>query len=151
MHEQTCLIEVVTEQTVAAITTLSLELWPNSNYDEEKSQWEELMHAADNYCAVAKIHDEYVGFIHISIRYDYVEGTEADNTAYLEGIYVSPNYRKKQIATALLASGEAWAKAKGLNQLASDTEIENQISQLFHQQAGFTEVSRLVCFVKTIQ
>ena len=39
----------------------------------------------------------------------------------------------------------------GLTHLASDTEMDNQISQLFHQQAGFREVSRLVCFIKTIQ
>jgi aminoglycoside 6'-N-acetyltransferase I len=150
MHEQTYSIELVSEQTVAALTILSLELWPDCDYDEEKNQWEQLMHSAKDYCALVKIDDAYVGFIHISIRYDHVEGAESNNTAYLEGIYVRPAYRKKQIATALLSSGEAWAVSKGLNQMASDTEIDNQISQLFHQQAGFREVSRLVCFIKTI-
>ncbi len=151
MNEQTCSIELVSNQTVASLTTLSLELWPDCNYDEEKSQWEELIHAQDHYCALAKMNHEYVGFIHISIRYDYVEGAESNTTAYVEGIYVRSAYRKKQIATALLSSGEVWAKSKGLHQLASDTEVDNQISQLFHQQLGFTEVNRIVCFIKTIQ
>lgn len=151
MYEQTYSIELVSEQTVAALTTLSLELWPDCDYDEEKNQREKLMHSAKDYCALVKIDGAYVGFIHISIRYDHVEGADSNNTAYLEGIYVRPAYRKKQIATALLSSGETWASSMGLTQLASDTEIDNQISQLFHQQSGFREVSRLVCFIKTIQ
>ena len=150
MNEQICSIELVSHQTIASLTALSIELWPECHYDKEKEQWEQLIHSPDNYCALAKINDAYVGFIHISIRHEYVEGTESSKTAYLEGIYVKPAFRKKQIATELLSSGEAWAKAKGLSQLASDTEIDNQISQLFHQQSGFEEVNRIVCFIKTI-
>ena len=51
---------------------------------------------------MVKIDDAYVGIIHISIRYDHVEGAESNNTAYLEGIYLRPAYRKKQIASAFV-------------------------------------------------
>lgn len=143
-------IEILSDNTIEHLTTLSLELWPECDYDEEKEQWQKLMHQADQYCALVKVNDTYVGFIHISTRYEYVEGADADKIAYLEGIYVKPAYRNHQIATSLLKSGEAWATSKGLNELGSDTEIDNQISQLFHQQAGFKEVNRIVCYMKTI-
>ena len=143
-------IVLLSDNTIDALTALSLELWPECDYDEEKEQWQQLMHAADQYCALAKVNDAYVGFIHISTRYEYVEGADTDKTAYLEGIYVKPIHRNQQIATLLLESGEAWARSKGLTELGSDTEIHNQISQLFHQQAGFKEVNRIVCYMKSI-
>ncbi len=143
-------IVLLSDNTIDALTSLSLELWPECNYDEEKEQWRRLMHTADQYCALAKVNDAYVGFIHISTRNEYVEGADTDKTAYLEGIYVKPTYRNQQIATSLLESGEAWARSKGLTELGSDTEIDNQISQLFHQQAGFKEVNRIVCYMKSI-
>lgn len=144
-------IVLLSDKTIDPLTALSLELWPECSYDEEKEQWQQLLHAADQYCALAKVNDIYVGFIHISIRYSYVEGADTDKTAYLEGIYVKPAYRNHQIATSLLKSGEAWARSKDITELGSDTEINNQISQLFHQQAGFKEVNRIVCYIKTIQ
>lgn len=150
MREQSCSIELVSDQTIRQLTTMSIELWPDCNYDEEKNEWQQLIHVKDHYCALAKLDGEYTGFIHISIRHDYIEGADSNPTAYLEAIYVKHAYRNKQIATALLSSGEAWARSKGMHQLASDTEIDNQISQLFHQQSGFREVNRIVCFIKTI-
>ncbi|BFG70660.1 GNAT family N-acetyltransferase [Sediminibacterium sp. KACHI17] len=143
-------IQLLSDTTIDPIIELTLALWPECDYDEEKNQWKQFMYSPDHYCALAKVEHAYIGFIHISIRYDYVEGAESNKTAYLEGIYVKPDYRKNQIASALLSSGEKWAISNGLTEIASDTEINNQISQLFHQQAGFKEVNRLVCYIKKI-
>lgn len=150
MNKQVYQIVLLSEKTIEQLTSLSLELWPACHYDEEKDQWQLLLHAPDHFCALAKVNHGYAGFIHISIRQDYVEGADSKKTAYLEGIYVKPAYRNHQIASALLSSGETWAISRGLTELASDTEIENQISQLFHQQSGFKEVNRLVCYIKKI-
>jgi aminoglycoside 6'-N-acetyltransferase I len=150
MNEKLFSIELLSEKNIESFALLSLLLWPECHYDEEKRQWEELMISSNDYCAIAKIKKEYVGFIHISIRHDYVEGTESDKTAYLEAIYIDPKYRNQQVATALLYEGEAWARLKGIYQLGSDTEIDNHISQQFHQHANFQEVNRIVCYIKNL-
>ncbi|MEY3419739.1 MAG: hypothetical protein RIR48_15, partial [Bacteroidota bacterium] len=112
--------------------------------------WNEVLESSDHYFALAKDEDKFIGFINISIRTDYVEGTDADNTPYLEAIFVKAEYRRKKVASLLLESGERWVKEKGFTQLASDTEITNLLSQDFHKQSGFKDVNTIVCFVKEL-
>jgi len=44
-----------------------------------------------------------VGFIEVSIRTDYVNGTNSSPVAFLEGMYVGPGARRMGIARALVA------------------------------------------------
>lgn len=143
-------IESLSEKTLLPLTVMSLELWPDCNFEEELSRWEQISKRADNFCALAKSNSGYAGFIHISIRNDYVEGSDSDKTGYLEGIFVKPEYRNKGIGRFLLTHGEQWVKSMGLKQLASDTDIDNSVSQQFHKEAGFEEMIRIVCFLKNI-
>lgn len=143
-------IESLDENNLPALTGMTVEWWPDSRYDEELHYWKSLIGSMDHYCALARQGKVYSGFIHLSVRHDYVEGAATDRTAYLEGIYVKPGYRKQGTARCLLASAERWARSKGLTQLASDTAIENSCSQHFHQQTGFRETNRLVCYLKNL-
>ena len=45
-----------------------------------------------------------VGFVEASIRSDHVNGTETSPVAFLEGIYVLPDHRRRGFARALLAA-----------------------------------------------
>lgn len=143
-------IQLLSPKNLNHLTDLSLALWPDSNYGELLAEWEKLIHSNDDFCALAKSADDYIGFIHISLRHDYVEGANHDRTAYLEGIYIKPANRHQHIATLLLSHGEQWAKSKGVSQLGSDTPIANQDSQEFHKKSGFTEQCRMVCYMKNI-
>ena len=91
-----------------------------------------------------------VAFAQCQIRRDYVEGTSGGPTGYLEGIYVEEKYRRKGIASALLAECERWAAGEGCAEFASDCGTENAESIAFHTGAGFREAARVVCFVKKI-
>lgn len=91
-----------------------------------------------------------MGFINLSIRVDYVEGSNSTPVGYVEGIYVMDGYRKQGIATKLLKQGEVWAKDHGCTQMASDIEIPNAISYDFHLSVGFQEANRIICFIKDI-
>ncbi len=86
----------------------------------------------------------------MSLRYDYVEGCKERPIAYLEGIFVNPDYRHQGIATQLLNFAESWAQNRGIGQLASDTELTNLVSQNFHTKHGFREVSRIVHYVRDL-
>jgi aminoglycoside 6'-N-acetyltransferase I len=41
---------------------------------------------------------------------------------------------------------KAWARARGLQELASDCDVANTASQRFHEALGFAEIQRSICF-----
>lgn len=129
---------------------MTVELWPEFDFDEEKYYRKVLVGNNNQFVQLAKLDERHIGFIHLSIRHEYVEGTDFGSVTYLEGIYIRSAYRNKGIARQLLINSEKWAKSNGLQQIASDTEITNYISQYFHQRSGFSEVNRIICFVKNI-
>lgn len=143
-------IKPLTSHTLKAFVDLVLELWPDCTFDEELENYTRLLESANDICYLAKVNQAYVAFVHVSCRYDYVEGATELPVAYIEGIYVKPPYRKQGIANKLIRRSEEWAKQKGLTQIASDTEIANKTSIDFHKKAGFDEVERIVCFIKDL-
>jgi aminoglycoside 6'-N-acetyltransferase I len=143
-------IAPLSSDNIDPLTEMTLALWPECAVEEASETWTEAIGDANQFCALARIGDTYAGFIHLSIRNDYVEGSDADSTAYLEGIFVRPEYRNRGVASLLLREGEQWVKRKGLHQIASDSEIGNLDGRHFHDGAGFTEVNRIVCYIKRI-
>ena len=91
-----------------------------------------------------------VGFAEISLRYDYVEGSETSPVGYLEGIYVKEAFRGKGYARELLKECENWAKSKGCSEFASDCELSNENSYNFHKAVNFKETNRIICFIKKL-
>nr|WP_236682975.1 GNAT family N-acetyltransferase [Streptococcus sp. X16XC17] len=91
-----------------------------------------------------------VAFMSLSVRQDYVEGTQVSPVAYLEGIFVLEAYQKLGIASELIAFARNWAKKQELKELASDCRLENVTSQALHHALGFREVSRTVHFVMKV-
>ncbi|MBK8053544.1 MAG: GNAT family N-acetyltransferase [Saprospiraceae bacterium] len=68
----------------------------------------------------------------------------------MEALFVKQKWRHSSFATELLKNGETWAKSSGISQIASDTEVENVESIAFYKKAGFSEVNRVVCFIKDL-
>lgn len=91
--------------------------------------------------------DDVIGFINTSIRNDYVEGCSSLGVGYIEGIYVCKPHRRNQIAYTLINHVKDYFKSIGLTEIGSDTELENEISQIFHKAIGFKEVSKNVHFI----
>lgn len=91
-----------------------------------------------------------LGFMNLSIRNDYVEGSSSNGVGYLEGIYVCKQYRRNQIAYRLVKHAMAYFKKLGLTEFGSDTEIENQMSQIFHKAVGFNEVNTIKHYIMKI-
>jgi aminoglycoside 6'-N-acetyltransferase I len=92
-----------------------------------------------------------IGIAHVSLRSEYVNGTELGGTCgYLEAIYVRPEYRKNRIAANLVRLCEMWAKEHGCREFASDCLLHNTDSYLFHLRLGFAETERCIFFRKDI-
>lgn len=91
-----------------------------------------------------------VAFMNISIRNDYVNGTDTSPVVYIEALYVLPEYRGQGIARKLINRAEEFARERGIKQIASDCLIENIASEAFHKSCGFQEAERVICFVKNV-
>jgi len=81
--------------------------------------------------------EKYVGFLSLSIRTDYVEGTFSNPVGYVERIYVLPQYRKKGISKEFINFAKEWALKNKCSELASDCDINNLDSLEFHKKLGF--------------
>ncbi len=92
------------------------------------------------------IDDEFVGMLSLSIRNDYVEGTNSSPVGYIEGIYIKNDYRNKGIAKKFINFAKKWAIDNNCFELASDCELGNPDSYEFHKKMGFEEANRIVCF-----
>jgi aminoglycoside 6'-N-acetyltransferase I len=88
-----------------------------------------------------------LGFAEVSRR-PYAEGCETSPVGFLEGWYVVPECRRQGIGRALVAAAEAWARALGCREFASDALVENTLSAAAHRALGFEEVVVIRCFRK---
>jgi aminoglycoside 6'-N-acetyltransferase I len=92
---------------------------------------------------------ELVGFVEVGTR-DYAEGCESSPVAFIEGWWVESSLRRSGVGARLVAAAEQWGRAHGLTEIASDTELANEISQRAHRALGYQEVERLVCFRESL-
>ena len=88
-----------------------------------------------------------VAFLSLALRHDYVEGSDSSPVGYIEGIYVKPEFRRKGIAEKLVEHAKEWSKKFDCTELASDCFLDNEASQAFHKNVGFTEASKIVCYI----
>jgi aminoglycoside 6'-N-acetyltransferase I len=152
MIERTSLIiEKISEKHFGSVAEMALKLWPQCSLEEEIDNCSKIARSPDENIFVARIGDQYVGFIQLSLRSDYVEGTTSSPVVYVEGLYVEPPYRKQRIASHLVIRAEAWGIEKNCTEIASDTELINTDSIEFHKSIGFHEANRIVCFSKVIK
>lgn len=138
------------EKDLKVWSILANKLWPHDSVADLKEILSDSLITEKETGILAVDGDEVIGFINISIREDYVNGSSSTPVGYIEGIYVEEDYRYKGIARALIAEGEKWALSMGCVEMGSDVLIENEDSINFHANCGYEEVERVACFIKTI-
>ncbi|MEA5498827.1 aminoglycoside 6'-N-acetyltransferase [Limnoraphis robusta] len=90
------------------------------------------------------------GFLEVNIR-SYAEGCKSSRVGYIEGWYVDSDLRRQGWGKALVLAAENWAKQKGIEEMASDCELDNSISLQAHLALGYLEVERIICFRKVLK
>lgn len=123
-------------------------LWPQGTAAEHLAEMQAFLDDPGRYAQfLAQGADgRPAGFVEAALRTDYVNGTDSSPVAFLEGIYVTPAYRRQGIAAALVAAVAAWALEQGCRELASDALLENSASHAMHAALGFEETERVVYF-----
>lgn len=127
-------------------------LWPDGTDGEHEGEMAAFVAAPDRHGQFMACADDGrpIGLAEVSLRSDYVNGTDSSPVAFLEGLYVDPSGRRQGVARALLRSVTAWALARGCTELASDTLLENTLGQAVHRRLGFAETERVVYFNRAI-
>ncbi|TKX32467.1 aminoglycoside 6'-N-acetyltransferase [Campylobacter aviculae] len=120
------------------------------NIVELRLEFENILKNSKYAVFLLELNNLCVGFAYVCVRNDYVEGTFSSPVGYLEGIYMQKNYRKKSYAKKLLAYCENWILNQGIDEIASDCELNNIQSFNFHLHCGFKEVSKIICFTKKL-
>lgn len=141
---------------VAKLSAMCHSLWPESSAS---------VHAEDVASVVAgtiksslpavillaeDIDDEVVGFISVDLR-SHADGCDpAIPVGYIEGWYVMPHCRRKQVGATLVIAAEQWARNQGCREMASDTWLDNFDSQRAHEALGYEVVDRCVHYRKNL-
>jgi aminoglycoside 6'-N-acetyltransferase I len=120
-------------------------LWDESTDAEHHAEMTDIIeHTETQLVLVAEITDgRLAGFLEASIR-PFVEDCHTDHVGYLEGWFVESEFRQHGIGRTLVKSAENWARSKGCEEMASDSEIGNDLSLQAHLSLGYEETSRLV-------
>jgi len=145
MTEQNYRVREVTANDASEWFRLRKLLWDESSDDEHRIEMLDIYeHQETQLILVAETDGgRLVGFLEASLR-PFVEDCHSDHVGYLEGWFVEPEYRKHGIGRKLVKEAENWARQKGCTEMASDSEIGNDLSLQAHQKLGYEETSRLV-------
>ncbi len=138
------------EKDSKVLAKMAKEIWENDNILELEKEFEKICNDKNSTCFIKYVEDNPVGFANVTLRHDYVEGTETSPVGYLEGIYVKENFRNRGYAKELVKSCEEWSKVRGCREFASDCLLNNVDSFKFHIAIGFTEANRIICFRKDL-
>jgi aminoglycoside 6'-N-acetyltransferase I len=130
---------------------MRLALWPEADAASHRSEMALLASKPDVVVFVAVRPDDVhlAGFAEVGTR-PYADGCVTSPVAYLEGWYVDADMRRRGVGAALIRAAEAWARAKGVQEFASDALLDNVISHRAHEALGFAEVERAVRYRKAL-
>jgi aminoglycoside 6'-N-acetyltransferase I len=125
---------------------MRMALWPDSSREKEAA---EIAHFFAGWL-LPMLHAAFVcprpdgglcGLAEVSVR-SSAPGCRTERIGYLEGWYVDADWRGRGVRRALAQAAEAWARAQGCVEMASDTTPSYPISPLAHAALGYQEVER---------
>lgn len=130
---------------------MRIALWADETAREHAKMIDEMLSGGDAWGLVAQAADgAAIGFAEIAVR-KYANGCDTRPVAFLEGVWVKPQFRRRGIAARLIAHATTVLAARGFRQLGSDTQIDNHTSQAAHLAWGFSETERVVYFRKVLK
>lgn len=131
-------------------------LWPKSSVEEHARELTQILEGEavttlPLIILVAEASDRTLaGFLEVDLR-SHADGCNPSRpVGYVEGWFVAENHRHKGIGKKLLAAAEDWARDQGCTEIASDTWIDNEVSQRVHEALGYEVVDRCVHYRKTL-
>jgi aminoglycoside 6'-N-acetyltransferase I len=130
---------------------LRVELWPDDSFANHQRDIEFFLRRGNFWGLLAELPEHSaVGFAEVAIR-EYANGCVSRPVAFLEGIWVRPEFRRHRIGAGLLKAAETILIAQGFSELGSDARMENRASYAAHIGWGFAETEKVVYFRKDLK
>ena len=140
----------------AQLARLHEALWPDFSVEEHSRELSLMLEGKAPLTMplinlVAEATDgKLVGFLEVGLR-SRADGCDPSHaTGFIEGWYVAEDRRHEGIGRKLLVAAEDWALSQGCAEMASDTPIDNEVSQRVHQALGYIVVDRCVHYRKPL-
>lgn len=140
----------------AAIATMCAALWPDATEKEHRAEIDLLLKTRMSGTLPATIFvaedgtGRLAGFLQVGLR-SHADGCDpAHPVGFVEGWFVFEAFRRRGIGRALMHVAEDWANSQGCKEMASDTWIDETISQNSHEALGFEVVDRCIHFRKQL-
>jgi len=131
-------------------------LWPQSSAEEHARELTLILEGRlpltmPLIILVAETTDQTLaGFLEADLR-SHADGCNPSRpVGYIEGWCVAEDHRRRGVAKKLLAAAEDWARSQGCIEMASDTWIDNEVSQRVHAALGYEVVDRCVHYRKML-
>jgi aminoglycoside 6'-N-acetyltransferase I len=125
-------------------------LFPHEATDDLARGMREHRARADAAVFVAARHDGgLAGFVEAGAR-PYADGCHTSPVGYAGAWFVDADVRRAGVGRALLDAAEAWARAAGYPEMASNALLDNVLSHQAHARSGYVEVGRVVQFRKPL-
>lgn len=131
-------------------------LWPESSASEHEREVEGVLKGKSPgtlplVALVAESPDgALLGFVEIGLR-SHADGCDPRKlVGFVEGWFVVERERRKGVGKQLMEAAEEWARGQGCAEMASDTWIDNEVSQRAHEALKFEVVDRCVHYRKAL-
>jgi len=109
------------------------ELWPQQTLPAHVKAVSQALESDTNIAFLASDDiGNLIGFAEASLRDDYVNGHRSPPVAFLEGIYVRPDYRLQGVAKSLCDAVADWAASQSCSGLVSDASAKNIETHKMH-------------------
>jgi aminoglycoside 6'-N-acetyltransferase I len=147
----------------ASLAALFHALWPEGPVEEHSRELEAILSGnppgtlplvvfvAEANVSSATQDKSLLGFLEVGLRSHADHCDPAHPVGYVEGWYVTDAHRNRGIGKQLLQAAEDWARSQGCTEMASDTQIGNELSQRVHQSLGYEIVESAILFRKALR
>ncbi|HKW00685.1 MAG TPA: GNAT family N-acetyltransferase [Vicinamibacterales bacterium] len=149
-------IRVAVLSDAPALGQMRAALWPDGTIDHHTREIAALLEGRAlltmpwaHFIAVDAAGDA-IGFVEVDLR-SHANGCDpAQPVGFIEGWYVVDAHRGRGVGRQLVSAAEAWAREHGCREMASDTQVENDLSQRAHEALGYMVVDRCVNYRKAL-
>lgn len=140
----------------ARIARMCALLWPDGSFEEHRREVaEKLAYEAGSRPPVAIFVAEpgdgsLCGFLEVGLR-SHADGCDTRRpVGFIEGWFVEEYARGKGVGRAMVSAAESWAREQGCAEMASDTWIDDEVSQRAHEALGYEVVDKCVHYRKRL-
>ncbi len=130
--------------------SLRRKLWAQTTEEENLDFFNDFLRDSEKLLIVVaeSAESELAGFLEAGIRQDYVEGCDTARVGYIEGWFVEADFRRQNVGRRLVEFAENWAREQGCEEMASDCDLDNEVSLNAHLSLDYQEVGRSIHFKK---